>query len=399
MATPPTLSASPSQTTTVIDLTEEVPEVLPTATVTTSSSVKCSTVTTTNFRIQAKSLFLTYPQCATSKEDVRDNLMMTFPNLKWYIIAMENHKDGTPHLHVAFENRDKMTLNGKVGMKMLNSLVASELLPQGKHGDYSAMKSLRGTVEYLIKDNNYLVHNLDIAALQKKKASRDSDLKEVVQKLVKGANPKEIMNDHPYTYLQKRRHILEFHSDMLLQKKFKKSTKKLTLIRLQDGMVKSSSEERLISWLNTNLTSGLPRNFKQSQLWLYGPSNIGKSTIINNLYNFFRIYPIPSEDYYCEWDDEGYDLAVLDEYCGSKTIGFLNQWLEGGVLPLKQKNKPSYMKRFNVPTIICSNLNPCEVYKNCTEVQKTALLNRLELVYTNDRIQLEYIEELEINNS
>lgn len=142
-----------------------------------------------------------------------------------------------------------------------------------------------------------------------------------------------------------------------------------------------------------NLTSNTPRSFKQPQLWLYGPTNIGKSTLINNLEKYFRIYHIPTEDWYCEYKDNDYDIAVLDEYCGSKTIGFLNKWLEGGTFPLRQRNKASYNKKQNIPTIICSNLSPSELYQKCAAVQIDALVARLCIVFSNDRIDFEYVSE------
>lgn len=132
------------------------------------------------------------------------------------------------------------------------------------------------------------------------------------------------------------------------------------------------------------------RSFKQKQLWLFGPSNIGKSSVINNLGSGLRIYNIPAKDFYCEWSDDAYDIAVLDEYTGYKTLSWLNLWLEGSRLPLDQKNKPNYIKTFNIPTIICSNLSPEACYSKVTEVQQVALRNRLEVVYCENIIRLIY---------
>lgn len=106
-----------------------------------------------------------------------------------------------------------------------------------------------------------------------------------------------------------------------------------------------------------------------------------------------RTYPIPFKDFYCEWDDKAYDLAIMDEYTGAKTLGWLNQWLEGALLNLDQKNKPSYIKKFNIPTIICSNLSPEQVYNKCPEIQLTALNNRLEVIHVTDLIKIKFIWE------
>lgn len=145
--------------------------------------------------------------------------------------------------------------------------------------------------------------------------------------------------------------------------------------------------------MNENLTEEKRkiRKFKQKQLWLYGSSGIGKTTLINSLSEGLRVYHIPNKDYYCGYNDDYYDVAVLDEYTGSKTLGWINQWLEGTPLNLDQKHKPSYVKKFNIPTIICSNLSPAAVYNRVQEVQLDALINRLEVIYADCTIDLEYV--------
>lgn len=58
------------------------------------------------FRINARTFFLTYPQCDASKEDLNAHHVEKFKPL-WIITAEETHEDGTPHLHcvLQFDNR------------------------------------------------------------------------------------------------------------------------------------------------------------------------------------------------------------------------------------------------------------------------------------------------------
>lgn len=350
-----------------------------------------------SFRLQAKRLFLTYPQCAISKELAQENLNIHFPNLTWYIIAEEQHKDGTPHLHIALESEDKLHLSGVKGTKILDALVACSSHPNGKHGNYQAMKSVKGSVEYLIKDNSYLVHGINPEEVLRKQSSKNPEFKTVVQKMLEGCTPTQILQEHPTCYAARRKNILDFHFDLTQLKKSTMPTTRLCRTLPKDLMVDTTYGLRLTTWLNKNLSSQAdPRVFKQEQLWLYGPSNVGKTSILNELGKHLRIYHIPAKDYYCEWTDENYDLAALDEYTGSKTLGFLNSWLEGSPLPLDQKNKPNYVKKFNIPTIICSNLSPDQIYAKCKDVQLTALKNRLEIIYAEGPITIEYVWE-EIN--
>lgn len=313
---------------------------------------------------------------------------MYLPPVEWYIIAEEKHKDGTPHLHIGLELKTKIHLSGSKGLSTLNLLVTSQAHPNGHHGDYAAMKSIRGTVDYLTKEMNYLHHGIDLEAVRAKKGGTP-ETKIVAEKILEGATPEQILQQHPSYYLLKRRNIVEFHYDTEQLKKSKIPIKKLNAIHLGDGMAETSFASLLMNWLNENLSSqALPRVFKQKQLWLYGPSNVGKSSLLNKLQEGLRVYPIPPKEYYCGYNDELFDLAILDEYGGSKTITFLNQWLEGAHIPLDQKNKVNYIKKKNIPTIICSNFSPEEVYKKAPAVQITALLNRLEVICATEFIKL-----------
>ena len=60
---------------------------------------------TRNQCLQAKNWFLTYPQCATTKEEALRKLQghpkLTQLGIKGLMIAQEKHQDGNPHLHIA----------------------------------------------------------------------------------------------------------------------------------------------------------------------------------------------------------------------------------------------------------------------------------------------------------
>lgn len=345
-----------------------------------------------NFRVQAKKLFLTYPQCSTSKEQIQENLAeMQLPHLEWSLIAEEKHKSGVPHIHIGLGFSEKIHYSGEKGHKLLRSLVKSDLLPMGKPGNFVAMRSFLASMGYLIKEGNYLARGIDPQEVLNGK-KKDSEFKLAITEMVAGKSAAQIMEEYPATYALRRKNILDFQFDLEMSKKCRPSTRPLLKISLKDPLDRSGCVDALVTWLNENVIEGKRSNrlFKQGQLWLWGPSNIGKSTMLNNLMEGLRCYHIPSKDFYCEWDDKAYDIAVLDEYTGCKTIGWLNQWLEGAKLPLDQKHKPNYIKKFNIPTIICSNLSPVQCYSKVAEVQHQALQNRLQVVFVSDLIQLNY---------
>lgn len=56
------------------------------------------------FRINAKNIFLTYAQCAINKEDMRDYILgKEGDRIEWMVIARETHQDGHFHLHIQIE--------------------------------------------------------------------------------------------------------------------------------------------------------------------------------------------------------------------------------------------------------------------------------------------------------
>ena len=60
-----------------------------------------------NFRIQSKSIFLTFSQCDYPLKDFRDNIEKYFgTNLEKGVCCQEKHKDGGLHLHIFPEGRE-----------------------------------------------------------------------------------------------------------------------------------------------------------------------------------------------------------------------------------------------------------------------------------------------------
>lgn len=62
------------------------------------------------FRLNAQSIFLTYPQCSLTPQETLSALQVILQKKKWgltqWIIAQELHEDGHPHIH-AWLNLDK----------------------------------------------------------------------------------------------------------------------------------------------------------------------------------------------------------------------------------------------------------------------------------------------------
>ena len=68
-----------------------------------------------------------------------------------------------------------------------------------------------------------------------------------------------------------------------------------------------------------------------------------------------------SEDFYDFYDDNQWDIVLLEEFRGQKTIQFLNEFCQGSMMTLRQKGKQA-LKVKNLPMIVLSNYRLTEVY-------------------------------------
>lgn len=100
------------------------------------------------------------------------------------------------------------------------------------------------------------------------------------------------------------------------------------------------------------------------------------------------------EDFYDFYDDDQYDLIVLDEFKGQKTIQHMNRWLDGQKMTIRKKGSQG-LKTKNLPIIIISNYSPQEVYHKVAEHGRLdSFLDRLEIVEIKEMIDFQSIEFL-----
>ncbi len=249
---------------------------------------------------------------------------------------------------------------------------------------------MKDTVTYVIKDGQYVSAGIDVelfvAAAATKKSTATAMMVEDGKTLV------EICKADPGYFMLQKRKIEEFKvwSD---RKKAKLQLKEWLPLELSD--YESESDLVIADWLNKNI--GIDRKFKAKQLYIYGPPDMGKTTLIRNLTDYCRVYYIPTdEDFCCHYEDDDWDLAIIDEFKGQKPIQWLNKWLDGQVMPLKRKGVGSILKRKNIPTIILSNYSVETCYAKAIEElagRCDPLLARLEEVSVFEPINVLYVPE------
>lgn len=101
-----------------------------------------------SIRLTGKQFFLTYPQCPVSKE-VALISMEDKGHLTAYIISEEQHKDGTPHLHVYLKFERKKNFKSPKCFDI-------EFDGHTYHGNYQTVKNADAVMTYVKKDNNFI---------------------------------------------------------------------------------------------------------------------------------------------------------------------------------------------------------------------------------------------------
>lgn len=155
------------------------------------------------------------------------------------------------------------------------------------------------------------------------------------------------------------------------------------------GSLELHPSQKIVKWINKNVFQ--KREFKQKQLYVHGPPNMGKTSMVHYLSKYCSINHVPpNEDYYDAWEDDLYDLAVIDEFRGGKTVQWMNVFLEGSPMPLRKKGS-QYLKRQNIPVIVLSNFTLEEAYSNVSKFQPERLESikaRLEVIEVSEYIEL-----------
>ena len=296
----------------------------------------------------------------------------------WIIVAQEQHSSGTvPHLHVVLKLKSRIRID--------HSLLDKAT---GKHGNYQSPRNVGHVVKYVTKDDDQ-PWCLDIdwkkylANIEAKQSGTKSDY--VMGLVQDGKTLDEIAILEPGFALMQKTKIEGWIDHVLERKELEEKLEWNDIIdSLQVDVIESEMDE-ISDWLSKNVKR--PRIFKQRQLWIWGLKNMGKTSLINHLEKYLKMYWIQTGKYEDKYRDNQYDIAVIDEFRACKTIQWLNLWLQGGAMPLTVRYK-DYVKRHNIPTIILSNLSVGECYYKSSLESLEPLYERLLVVHVKSFIDI-----------
>lgn len=95
------------------------------------------------FRLQAKNIFLTYPQCTLSSTILLEYLsgLLSDHQVKYLCVASESHQDGSPHLHAL------ICLGKKLHVRSANFFDVDDF-----HPNVQAARDPKQVLDYIKKD-------------------------------------------------------------------------------------------------------------------------------------------------------------------------------------------------------------------------------------------------------
>lgn len=319
------------------------------------------------FRLQARVLYLTYPQisfqlASTTKEDILERIKEKYNNdLNWCVIGEEVHEDGNPHIHVCISLHKKINY---VSCHCLDWVV-------NKHGNYQAAKNILSVIKYCVKDNNYCEYNINSKEYIKKRLPTNQKAYSIIHE---GGSLEEIDKQIPGYLIIHLRQVEHY------MKWVERCKIRISLTGWKECYTVSNNEKTIaiVEWLNLNICK--PREYKQRQLYIQSDHNKGKSTLINMLDTVIRVFIIPNDElYYDLWEENTYDLIVFDEFRGQKKISFMNEFMQGSKINMPFKGGQRY-KKINLPILICSNEIPKDCYPKVPDNVFDAFCSRLYII-------------------
>lgn len=316
-----------------------------------------------NFRLNAKNLFLTYPQCEEHPDFLIEQCRAYWgEDLQWVVCGREQHQDGNDHLHVVIGLKKKVNLRNADCLDFL----------AGKHGDYRSMGSKKKALEYATKDGDYEEWGIETSVyLEAQRSHKSQQSVKVAEGVMNGDTLASLNGQFPGFFLMNLPKIQTYQSWFETMQSLDSGNLKDFPTIFPLGL--SNTEVRILTWIGGNLIGRPHRAFSSKQLFLYGITSLGKTSLLILLAKFFRIFWTPmDEDFYDGYSDKDYDLIVMDEFKAQKKITWLNGFVQGSPHKLRIKGG-QIMKRKNLPVIVTSNYRIAGCYYKAAELGSVAL--------------------------
>lgn len=280
------------------------------------------------FRLDSKSLFLTYPQCPLPKEVARDLLISKGKAIRGGCVGAELHQDGSPHLHAYLQLEKRYDCRDSSFWDL-----------QGYHGNYQSARKPLDALNYVRKDKDFIEWgDLDVEG---KVHAALGHTRYLGKRLIEGEPLHTLTEEYPellFKYRDIKAGLAAYRQDC------------------------APVLPRCVGFLPNTFGLCLPLlSSKQRHYWFWSDTpNRGKTTFLASIasqypsfwYSWAEKYQAPHQDS---------QFVLIDEYSvGHLTVTQLNMMCDGTYqYPVKGS---SSVQLISPILLVCGNRNPLEIY-------------------------------------
>lgn len=300
-----------------------------------------------NFRLRAKNVFLTFPRCELSHDIFMDHFRQS---TVYGIIAREQHADGGIHFHCGLQYID-----------YINVTDANYFDVAGHHCNVQGIRNWRATSNYIRKCGDYKEWGID-------NTSKTNTAETIRLHAANGTKAEEAIGECVESGAIGIRGYRSYIADY---NQYRMDCKHRALIP-DPNFARFNA-----CTIGTELTFRFNTKFKSKKLFIYGPPNVGKTTLLTQWDTRFTFHA-PDNNDWNGFNCEFHKIIIFDEFHGQIPLSTLLKLMQGS--PTRLNTKGSSVDCFiNLPMLFLSNISPKNCYRN-----SDAFIARLFVIHMNN---------------
>ncbi|CAF1067526.1 unnamed protein product [Brachionus calyciflorus] len=291
------------------------------------------------------------------------------------LVAEEPHFNNEPHHHIYMRTLEKLKI--KEIRSIINTVYQR---PQIEEEDGESNYAVNGVLVQTVRNEvNYLKYITKFDVKPIFMGILESNLS-FYYNTIRWATTNvdfQYTDPHVLNYPQYYKLLEKVHVNVQNKNKHEKVEKLRPFLNVQSEEVQNSWQNEVIIWWNDWIVNGFKH--KKHQLFLWGPSNTGKTTFIHSLIktcvnppseqedqdeNFYEeqiFRPTPNEKRFAwqEFDSSLHNITLIDEFDITEyNVTDLKKILSGECLIANRKGQTSQKIQLRMPMIFISNLPP-----------------------------------------